>query len=619
MQNHIQTNHSLFRLHCATLLLKGLVLGLRLVLSGTMILSLPQDLQIHALTYLRAADLGHVQISCRIFNEPNLIQAIIDKFANEVYPTELTEGFDTAVVGGERNATSCPGNSFWTSYEALRNMEMVVVARILSRPEPPVSERLKGGFYVSKSWCKTTLKWLDFQSEERRRKEKELADAKRSETIALSHNKKGKYNPAAKQKILLKKQHRKQRKADIVPPSPNVNEDITCEHGRLMRCDTSRVRSKLRLVDKQCWRVLKKLYPEGVQLNSMEGECLQCVLEAQTEKRNLEALKQKETENRKKPLSCPLVRGFYTRRNGVPKDSLVAFASNASERDPFTSPVARRTSNASLFGRADCPLLPGVYSCLPRSWCHGWRKYIKSGGEMPPAPDSSSILCDAHRLPLLPPHLESFLNGETENLLDVANISSNNLSNSNQNTPTITHASIPVGHSPVEFRLGGRYNLERQQLSQNDIMDLSVLRASGIPESEIQLQRIAMLQIEETRARERRHEEILQRQNQIHFGRDERILSPEEVRANINAHLDRENRVVVEILTDEEITALEHWWPGVHCYILKFAVVQSEHAVVSNSSSDIIWTTQPCRLCDPSSRTSDCSIGLYPRNRSRKK
>ena len=212
MQNHIQTNHSLFRLHCATLLLKGLVLGLRLVLSGTMILSLPQDLQIHALTYLRAADLGHVQISCRIFNEPNLIQAIIDKFANEVYPTELTEGFDTAVVGGERNATSCPGNSFWTSYEALRNMEMVVVARILSRPEPPVSERLKGGFYVSKSWCKSTLKWLDFQSEERRRKEKELADAKRSETIALSHNKKGKYNPAAKQKILLKKQHRKQNR-----------------------------------------------------------------------------------------------------------------------------------------------------------------------------------------------------------------------------------------------------------------------------------------------------------------------------------------------------------------------------------------------------------------------
>lgn len=587
-----------------------------------MILSLPQDLLIHALTFLRAADLGQVQLSCRIFNEPALIHAIIDKFANEVYPAELTEGFDTAVVGGEMNAKSCPGNSFWTSYEALRNMEMVVVARILSRPEPTISERLKGGFYVSKSWCKATLKWLDFQSEERTRKEKEIAEAKKAETIiALSHNKKGKYNPVAKQKKLSKKQHRRQRKSDIVPPSPNVNEDITCEHGRLMRCDTSRVRSKLRLVDKQCWRVLKKLYPEGVQLNSLEGECLQCVLEAQTEKRNLEALKQKETENRKKPLSCPLVRGFYSRRNGVPKDSLVTSSSNVSERDPFSSPVARRTSNASLFGHADCPLLPGVYSCLPRSWCHGWRKYIKSGGDMPPAPDSSSILCDAHRLPLLPPHLESFLNGETENLLDVAHLSSNNLGSTDRNTPVVVPrtTSIPVGHSPVEFRLGGGNSLGRQRLSENDIVDLSVLRASGIPESEIQSQRLAMLQIEETRERERRREEILQRQNQTHLGRDERILSPEEVRANINAHLDRENRVVVEILTDEEMTALEYWWPGVHCYILKFAVVQSEHAGASNNSSDILWTTQPCRLCDPSSRTSDCTIGLYQKNRSRKK
>ena len=64
---------------------------------------------------------------------------------DHVYTPELTKGITTA--------TATPKFTL----EHLRNMELVVVARVLSLPEP------KAGFYVSKSWIKKTLLWLEEQ------------------------------------------------------------------------------------------------------------------------------------------------------------------------------------------------------------------------------------------------------------------------------------------------------------------------------------------------------------------------------------------------------------------------------------------------------------------------
>ena len=47
---------------------------------------------------------------------------------------------------------------------------MLVVARVLSRPEPPIHER-DSCFYVSKSWCRAALSWLEVQEEERKERE----------------------------------------------------------------------------------------------------------------------------------------------------------------------------------------------------------------------------------------------------------------------------------------------------------------------------------------------------------------------------------------------------------------------------------------------------------------
>ncbi len=76
-----------------------------------------------------------------------------------------------------------------------------------------------------------------------------------------------------------------------------------------------------------------------------------------------------------------------------------------------------------------------------------------------------------------------------------------------------------------------------------------------------------------------------------------------------NERLDRENRVVVEILTDEEASALEKWWPRCHggTYALRFAVVDG-----GVGGTDILWSTSPCRECDPSSRS---TADIVVRNR----
>lgn len=608
------------------------------------LLNLPPELHVNILTYLRANDLSRIQRTCQIFNDRQLIHSIIDNFANEVYPPQLSQGFDTPAIGGEVHNLD-PNNQFWT-YEALRNMEMLVVARILSRPEPPTS-KCQNAYYVSKSWCRAALKWLDVQAQERKQREREQKQRLEEEEAdviaqqaAASPSGKKQFKPKPKQKKKQsKKQERKNNKlsaklSGTPPPSLDVNKDITCEHGCLRYCAEGRGnRAKRRLLDKQAWKILKKLYPQGAQLSSLDGECLQCTMEVETEKRSLAMKKQRKAEERKMPLGCPIVRGFYSRRSGVPKDYLIFQPQENVVGSSFSSPVARKFP--MLRNGAICPLVPGVYNILPKSWCYMWRRYIKTGeGGKPSAPDTSACLCDAHRLPLIPPHLESFLSGTTASLMDTAVtivLDDGNgtplQSAGGEDNRSHTPRSLPVGFYPVNQQLGGdsqdrafgtpreriiggeRIPLTQPRVAMND--EISQLRASGLSEHEIQLQRFAMLQIEEQRAQR----EVQERRRQFMIngartqgGRD----TQEEVRAKGCAQLDRENKVVVEIITDEEMEALEKWWPGIHSsYSLKFAVVELDAGTM-----DVIWTTQPCKYCDASGKGSDCDVAVRNRNRS---
>mmetsp|Transcript_8268 Transcript_8268/g.20327 ORF Transcript_8268/g.20327 Transcript_8268/m.20327 type:complete len:648 (-) Transcript_8268:463-2406(-) len=629
------------------------------------IASFPRELHLNILTFLRATDLSALQRTARCFNNRDLVGAVVDHYARVVYPGDLTEGFDTPIVSGEvrsvqavvakkgdrsrknsnnnnnkgssaattaATSTSAPDaeNEKVYTYEMLRNMEMLVVARVLSRPEPPLHER-DTCFYVSKSWCRAALRWLEVQEEERKELEErrllhnlraaeEARLAAQSTTTAAAvktpgknkgrhnHNRKSPHHPGSsgKKKLSRKEQRQRDRRmSDAMPPWSNINNDIVCEHGSVKQCSTKSARARRRVMDKQAWKVLKRLYPDSTQLEtsvglSSNGGCLLCAAEAETAKKLILDKEEEERANRKKPLACPLVRGFYTRGSkGYPSNRLVPPKAVGA-----TSPFA----TMALQQGTHCPLKPGVYCVLPRSWCHRWRKYIKTGeGGIPPAPDASELLCDAHNLPLVPPHLESFLRGETSTLLggsaNSAAMSSSNGANGEGSAASMP-AAVAIG---APSRISGSASRTIA-----DAETLQALRAAGLTESELHVQRLAMSGMEEDMRRASIHDIHQVRTNEsvtaAHGG------GPQQDRTITNEQLDRENRVVVEVLTDEEVSALEKWWPRCHggTYSLRFAIADRGGA----GETEILWNTVPCRECDPSSRSTG---DFVVRNRLQKK
>jgi hypothetical protein len=359
------------------------------------LLNLPDECQVHILSFLRAYDLAPLVATCRFYRNEDRIHKVVTYFAQHVYGPKLTKGIVTIdedaaaaeddspkprkksdkkfkkVDKKEALKTPPPNHESSTpkyTLQHLRSIELTVVARVLSLPEP------KTGFYVSKSWVKKTLLWL------------EAVNEPPANSSAGSSNGK---NP----KKLSKKQQRQRsrRLSDVSPPWPDANSDILCEHQNLQRCGAKSARSRRKLMDKHSWKVLRKLYPDSTTLESVGGECLQCLMETEAAKKTeIDRLEQEKLE-RKKPLANPHVRRFYTRTKGVPTQCLVENSGDA-------------VATASLkLGSRTCPLTKGRYVILPRAWCHQWRRYMKTGeGSMPFPPESSALLCDAHKLALLP-------------------------------------------------------------------------------------------------------------------------------------------------------------------------------------------------------------------------
>ena len=156
---------------------------------------LPPDVAVEVMTYLRAYDLGSLQQTCSVFASKELAHRVVRHVSAYVYPSTLTEGFTSP------NVASVRAEDQELTYQNMRDMEMLVVARVLSRPDA------KDGFYVSKSWCRSALKWLDANGPQ-----------KRSSRASLS-KKKGRI--------------RDRRLSDALPPWPDVNIDIICEHGEV--------------------------------------------------------------------------------------------------------------------------------------------------------------------------------------------------------------------------------------------------------------------------------------------------------------------------------------------------------------------------------------------------
>jgi len=467
--------------------------------------------------------------------------------------------FPNSTVSSKNNGDSevtTNGKPFRYTVTHLRSIELTVVARVLSLPEP------KTGYFVSKSWIKKTLLFLEKVNEQ---------------PMCTTTPK----------KKLTKKQERQRnrRLSDVTAPWPNANSDIICEHQNLQRSGAKAARSHRKLMDKKSWKVLRKLYPDSTQLDSVTGECLQCMMEAETARKDFQDKLEQQKLERKKPLSNPHVRRFYTRTRGVPYHCLVENADSnkcgatdvvdsddggekmcAREQCPSPSPYRKGYS---------CPLTGGTYVILPRSWCHQWRRYIKTGeGCMPIAPESSALLCDAHKLVLLPPHLEAFLRGETAQLF--ASVKENRQDGVSSPSPVIASvaaASVVIPRSPVGVQ------------PVLDAETIHALMAAGISRAEAAAQVTAMQQLEEGRERDRL--------SRLSIGRRETERNESTSSVCNNKLLDRENHVVVELVTHEEWLALQEagcWRKQVSTYSM---------CVTVDNDGSFALSTLPCRECDP--------------------
>jgi hypothetical protein len=292
------------------------------------------------------------------------------------------------------------------------------------------------------------------------------------------------------------------------------------------------------------------------------GECLHCTQEEESARKNERDRVEHDKLERKQPLANEDVRRFYTRARGVPVHCL-----RATDDVGGDDQVKQGDKKMPAVGHGTCPLLPGIYQVLPRAWCHEWRRYMKTGeGQHPfPAPDAASLLCDEHRLPLLPPHLEAYLYGKSEQLL-------------------VTSSHGDDAESPAEASSQHRPFVPGQAL---DLDTLNALRAAGLSEAEVASQLDAMRNLE------------------VRNNAAAAVGTSQPSPHTKNELLDQENHSVVELLTQEEFTALEESWPAKGLFCLRVAVD------VQGVST---FSTPQCRDCDATGR--ECTP-MTVRNRSR--
>ena len=495
-------------------------------------------------SFYKAYDLPAVQRTCRYYNDPQLLHKVCVYTAERVYLTRVSSS-KTASSDSGSNSKTCPkeeGKEKYLTIGHLRNIELEVVARILSSPEP------KTGYYVSKSWIKNSLLWLEKVNE--------------TPSSSAHHVTNPNVGKKAKKKKLNKKQlrQRDRRLSDVSPPWPDACADILCSHQKLQRCNAKTARARRRLMDKKAWKILKKLYPDSTQLDSHAGECLQCLMETETQKRSEQDKKEQAKLERKQPLSNPLVRAFYTRTRGVPSDRLRVVT------DDSPGTIGSRSSAVDYKPVSSCPLQNGTYMILPRAWCHKWRRYIKTGeGGVPLPPGSSEVLCHAHQLALIPPHLEFYIQGQTSHLYS-------SIKDFESPPPVAAPASsasgVPVGAQPPTVAAADPDTIE-------------ALVAAGIPHSEILSQRMAMMNLQQL---QQHQDTVLGSSSATH--RDS---------ATQNDLLNRENHVVVELVSREEFVALQETgcWPK---HVSNFCVSVTIDGPWGQS---VTYSTDLCQKCDP--------------------
>ncbi|GMI15935.1 hypothetical protein TrLO_g3328 [Triparma laevis f. longispina] len=282
---------------------------------STSLTTLPVDVLTYTLMYLRAYDLSSLQQTCVCFSDRDLVVRVVKCVSEQIYPSSLTLGWKSEKVSGRRAEATTGG------FERLRDLEMLVVARVLSRPDA------EEGFFVSKAWCKSALKWLEASTPSKK---------------ASSSKKKGRI--------------RERRLSNALPPWPNINVDLVCEHGSLVR--SSKPRAKRKVIDKKAWKVLRRLYPESKEMSTNDSECLECKFNRLENQRKEQEKQNKNKTERKKVLEVGFVREVFNRTKGVPNHCLASTPTPPLFSSPSPTPLSCGICSSTPTSVVDLPIAP---------------------------------------------------------------------------------------------------------------------------------------------------------------------------------------------------------------------------------------------------------------------
>ncbi|GMI03048.1 hypothetical protein TrRE_jg6246 [Triparma retinervis] len=397
---------------------------------------LSEDVIVLIMSCLRAYDLGALQQTCKAFADPELTDRVVKYVSGGIYPKSLTAGFTTAQIGGTTAASS---RGSLLNFKNMRDMEMLVVARVLSRPEP------QEGFWVSKAWCKSALKWLEATTKAWRALRKLYPESSSIPTT------KSECVDCLRDKLEGKRMQEKKKEEDMKERKKVLSVQMVRE---VYRRTKGFPESALRARATTPYALPAFKSTTGVPLNfcspcsstptgvaELEGHMMdmkvsmgygqqQRGLPAPSPPRAMRAgkapadnkwptLEQAATRAaaagklKTKPaaggMMAPL---FLTPSKVLPPPPKLKMATLPA---PVTAPPAhpRATDNY-----AAPPLKDGAYKLLPRSYLHAWRHYIRTGADKPDLEDNylRLLLCEPHGKVVVPRHLSEWLEGQAEGL-----------------------------------------------------------------------------------------------------------------------------------------------------------------------------------------------------------
>jgi len=353
--------------------------------------ALPEGVLGLSLEKLHARDIAALRESAKDIITSNDVPLICRQIGGSRYDgvvRALQRSKMTSPTKNRRATTET--NAAGEALASLRVAELERIADGCSMATEPREDDVVRGYWLSKNWAQHLRRYYE-----------------QSRAKLLSP-----VSPA-------KPQRRRSRSnsGEALPPWPDANAEILCEHGFLCPRACARPGSKRVLVSRETWRAIQGRFPLSTKFKaSTAAECLECLQCVQDRKEARALVKQQQDDER------------LERLREVDECSAHWWAK---PKKPLQAALQRRSSPSSLLrgllpkerARRGFPgsaqrLSPGAYRLVPRAWLKKWRRSLAvSGAERPGPPTTSDCLCHAHGLPVIPAHVTAWLRGEASDLL----------------------------------------------------------------------------------------------------------------------------------------------------------------------------------------------------------